>query len=74
MSTTEPEAPEVPDVEDDDDDEKEDDDESDSLKEVAEAVLRGEYGKGQEKRLRLAEAGYNHREVDEEVTRILNKS
>jgi CW_7 repeat len=71
MSTTEPEAPEVP-VEDDDDD-KEDDDESDnSLDKVVEEVLAGEWGKGQDQRRRLAEAGYNANEVRAAVTRKRN--
>jgi CW_7 repeat len=53
----------------------EDNDESESkqsLTEVAEAVGRGEYGTGQERRLKLAEAGYDPKEVEAEIVRLRN--
>lgn len=66
-------APEVEEHKDDENDNDEDDDESDNpLTEVALAVLRGEYGTGQEQRLNLSKAGFNHREVNKEVSRLRN--
>jgi len=43
-----------------------------SLTEVAEAVGRGEWGVGQERRLKLTEAGYDPKEVAAEVVRLSN--
>lgn len=43
-----------------------------SIEEVAKAVLRGDWGEGQDQRLRLSEAGYDHKEVQAEVTRLRN--
>ena len=67
-------TPETAEVEEEDD--KEDDDlEStgeNSITEVAKAVLRGDWGEGQDQRNRLSEAGYDHREVQAEVTRLRN--
>lgn len=42
------------------------------LKEVAEQVLAGEWGTGQNKRIKLSEAGFDHREVEREVIRLVN--
>lgn len=42
------------------------------ISEVALEVRKGEWGKGQERRRRLSEAGYDVREVEAEVTRQLN--
>ena len=44
-----------------------------SLKEVAEEVIDNQWGKGQERRKRLSEAGYNAHDVQKEVVRIINK-
>lgn len=41
-----------------------------SLESVAESVMRGNWGTGQERRLRLEEAGYDHVEVTNEVNRL----
>lgn len=41
---------------------------------VVEEVLAGKWGVGQEKRLRLAQAGYNVREIEAEVVRRSNSS
>lgn len=46
---------------------------SNELEEVAQAVLRGEYGTGQDRRLRLSQAGYDARAVEREVVRITNR-
>jgi hypothetical protein len=43
-----------------------------SLYEVAKQAAAGEWGQGQERRNRLAAAGYDHNEVHREVVRILN--
>jgi CW_7 repeat len=70
------EEPDPSKVDEDAADEEEDDDlEStgeNSITEVAKAVLRGDWGQGQEQRQRLSEAGYNANEVQEEVTRLRN--
>ena len=52
----------------------EDDDEVDpEIEEVAQAVIRGEWGpEGQEQRQKLADAGYDHRKVHDAVTRLRN--
>lgn len=42
------------------------------LTEVAQEVLAGEWGTGQNKRIKLSEAGFDHREVEREVIRLLN--
>jgi hypothetical protein len=55
----------------DEDDAKEDQIDH-SLDDVANEVIRGEWGEGQEQRQRLAEAGYDHNKVREAVTRIRN--
>lgn len=46
---------------------------SEELEEVARAVLRGEYGTGQERRRLLSAAGYNARDVEREVVRLANR-
>jgi hypothetical protein len=43
------------------------------ISEVALAVRKGEWGKGQERRQRLNDAGYDVKEVEAEVTKQLNK-
>lgn len=43
-----------------------------SVTEVAKAVLRGDWGEGQEQRQRLSDAGYDFKEIQEEVTRLRN--
>jgi len=43
-----------------------------SINEIAQEVLNGEWGIGQDQRLRLAEAGYNTTEVRKETTRLRN--
>lgn len=40
--------------------------------EVAKEVFAGQWGVGQERRKKLAEAGYNVKEVEEEVTKLRN--
>lgn len=42
------------------------------LTEVAQEVLSGEWGTGQNKRIKLSEAGFDHREVEREVIRLVN--
>lgn len=40
---------------------------------VVDEVLAGKWGSGQERRLRLSEAGINHAAVQKEVVRRINK-
>lgn len=42
------------------------------LTSIAEEVRAGKWGVGQDRRLRLSEAGYNAQEVEAEVRRLLN--
>ena len=46
---------------------------SNPVSEVALEVTHGKWGVGQERRKRLAEAGYDVKEVEAEVVRLLNK-
>jgi hypothetical protein len=67
-SSVPPEQPEEVEPEED-----EDPDEDDSeLEDVARQVINGEWGTGQEQRLKLDEAGYDHRKVEKVVTRLRN--
>lgn len=43
------------------------------LTEIAKEVLNGEWGTGQESRLKLAEAGIDHLKVQDEMVRIVNE-
>lgn len=43
------------------------------LTEIAEEVLRGEWGSGQSRRLKLAEAGFDPVEVQREMVRVANR-
>lgn len=74
MSTAEPEAPQTPEVPEVEETEEEiEDEESDtSLDTIAREVLAGEWGQGQEQRLKLSEAGHDPKKVHEAVTRIRN--
>jgi CW_7 repeat len=47
--------------------------ETEALTEVAIEVGEGEWGVGQERRQRLADAGYNPQEVEAEVVRLRNQ-
>jgi hypothetical protein len=72
------ETPETPvDVPDDPEETQEDSDDEVkqtllSVKEVAQEVLDGKWGTGQERRLRLSQAGYDHVAVEDAVVKILN--
>lgn len=44
-----------------------------SLEDVTREVIDGKWGVGQERRLKLTEAGYNPREVEAEVVRLRNE-
>lgn len=44
------------------------------LDEVAREVLKGEWGIGQERRLKLAEAGLDPTEVQRQIVRIVNQT
>lgn len=44
-----------------------------SVQEVAQQVINGEFGVGQDRRRRIAEAGYDLKKVDEAVKELLNK-
>ena len=44
------------------------------LDEVAREVLKGEWGTGQERRLKLAEAGLDPVEVQRQIVRIVNQT
>ena len=46
---------------------------SDSSRSIAEKVIEGEFGNGEERVKRLSEAGYDATEVQEEVNRIMSK-
>lgn len=48
-------------------------DEAKSVHHVAKQVLAGEWGRGQERRVALANAGYDPNEVQQEVVRLLNE-
>lgn len=53
--------------------EETDDEESDEdLEAIAREVLAGDWGQGQEQRLKLEEAGHDHRKVQAAVTKIRN--
>jgi hypothetical protein len=39
---------------------------------VAREVLDNKWGSGQERRMRLDDAGYDHAEVDAEIVKLLN--
>lgn len=43
----------------------------DSIREIAEQVIAGKWGNGNQRRARLEGAGYNYREVQDEVNRLL---
>ena len=43
-----------------------------SITDIAQEVIAGLWGTGQDRRLRLTEAGYNPRDVEKEVVRIQN--
>jgi hypothetical protein len=45
-----------------------------SLEDVAKEVVNGDWGKGQERRKKLSEAGFNVNEVEEAVVKLMNKS
>lgn len=45
-----------------------------SIDEVANAVIRGEFGNGEDRKNRLAQAGYNYNEVQARVNEILGNS
>lgn len=51
---------------------EEDKEENNSLDEVAQQVIAGEWGVGQERRRRLSEAGHDVQEVEARVTKLLN--
>ena len=46
--------------------------ETKSDEDVAREVLEGKWGKGQEIRVRLADAGYDHNKIRKAVVRLLN--
>ena len=48
------------------------DEDKKSIDEVVAAILRGEYGNGEERRARLEEEGYNYAEVQEAVNAAIN--
>lgn len=43
-----------------------------SFDEIVQEVREGKWGRGQERRLRLSQAGYDHVAVQKELVRILN--
>lgn len=45
-----------------------------SLLDIANAVIRGEYGNGEERKTRLANAGYNYNEVQAKVNELMGVS
>lgn len=45
-----------------------------SIDEIANAVIRGEFGNGEDRKNRLAQAGYNYNEVQAKVNEILGNS
>ena len=45
-----------------------------SLLDIANAVIRGEYGNGEERKIRLANAGYNYNEVQAKVNELMGVS
>lgn len=54
--------------------EDQEDQESKSLTNVAKEVLAGEWGSGQERRLALANAGFDPNKVKAEMVRIVNET
>ena len=44
-----------------------------SVEEVAKEVVAGRWGRGQKRRKKLEDAGYDPEAVDEEVTKIFNR-
>jgi hypothetical protein len=54
------------------DEDEESDDVDHSLDEIAQEVLDGKWGQGQEQRQKLDEAGHNHNEVNKAVSRLRN--